>query len=229
MADIQAEQLRESMRDPTPEELQEEQDSDKLMKDLNDGEADIEKQQQADDQLSQELQNRAQNLRNQGGWTEQPEGDYRGPFDLDKDNKDDDNKYLDNGGNLGDDDDDKCAGNPGAGDDAGGDTSDGAGDGTQPNAAGNAPRLPGTRAELDTDLTSKGFVTKGTGPGGYTTYTNPDGRVVTIKPTGEVIPTSPAVSSTGKAYNQRTDYNFNRLPDQSHSTGHFVEPNGEDQ
>ena len=84
--------------------------------------------------------------------------------------------------------------------------------------------LPKTRAELDADLKSKGFENKGTSEGGYTTYRHPDGRVVTIKPTGEVIPTSPAVSSAGKAYNQRTDYFFNRLADQSHSTGHFVEP-----
>jgi hypothetical protein len=84
--------------------------------------------------------------------------------------------------------------------------------------------LPQNRAELDADLKSKGFKDTGTSPGGYTTYKHPDGRVVTIKPTGEVIPTSRAVSSEGKAYNQRTDYDFNRLSDQSHSTGHFVEP-----
>jgi hypothetical protein len=44
------------------------------------------------------------------------------------------------------------------------------------------------------------------------------------KPTGEVIPTSPAISHEGKKYPQRTDYDFKRIPDQSHSTGHSVEP-----
>jgi hypothetical protein len=74
------------------------------------------------------------------------------------------------------------------------------------------------------DLRAKGFEYKSTSQGGYVTYKHSDGRVVTIKPSGEVIPTKPAVSSDGKQYNARTDYDFNRLPDQSHSTGHFVEP-----
>ncbi len=81
---------------------------------------------------------------------------------------------------------------------------------------------PTTRNDLDADLKNKGFILKK--EGGYTTYKHPDGRIVTIKPTGEVIPTSPRISQEGKRYNERTDYDFNRLPDQSHSTGHFVEP-----
>ena len=87
----------------------------------------------------------------------------------------------------------------------------------------NSPK-PTNRFDLHADLRSKGFEYKSTSQGGNVTYKHPDGRIVTIKPTGEVIPTSPTVSSIGKKYNERTDYDFIRLPDQSHSTGHFVEP-----
>ena len=56
------------------------------------------------------------------------------------------------------------------------------------------------------------------------TYQHPNGTTVTIKPSGEVIPTRPAVSLDGKKYSERLNYAFERLLDQSHSTGHFVEP-----
>ena len=81
---------------------------------------------------------------------------------------------------------------------------------------------PTTLSELHSDLISKGFQLKGTSTGGYTTYKHPDGRIVTVKPTGEVIPTKPKIAENGKKYNERTDYEFNRLKDQSHSTGHFI-------
>jgi RHS repeat-associated protein len=88
-----------------------------------------------------------------------------------------------------------------------------------------APKnIPGTRADLHIDLRSKGFEYRSTSQGGYVTYKHPDGRAVTIKPNGEVIPTKPAVSTEGKRYNERTDYDFNRLPNQSHTTGHNVGP-----
>lgn len=82
---------------------------------------------------------------------------------------------------------------------------------------------PNTLSELNSDLISKGFQLKGTSGGGYTTYKHPDGRIVTIKPTGEVIPTKPKIAENGKKYNERTDYEFNRLEDQSHSTNHFID------
>lgn len=81
---------------------------------------------------------------------------------------------------------------------------------------------PTTLSELHSDLISKGFQLKGTSTGGYTTYKHPDGRIVTVKPTGEVIPTKPNIAENGKKYNERTDYELNRLKDQSHSTGHFI-------
>jgi RHS repeat-associated protein len=90
-------------------------------------------------------------------------------------------------------------------------------------AAKTLPKVPTTRADLHIDLRTKGFEYKSTSGGGYVTYKHADGWVVTVKPTGEVIPTSRATSQTGKTYNQRTDYDGNRLPDQSHSTDHFVE------
>jgi RHS repeat-associated protein len=83
---------------------------------------------------------------------------------------------------------------------------------------------PATRLDLHIDLRSKGFVFHSTSRGGIATYRHIDGRVVTVKVDGEVIPTSPRVALDGKKYNQRTDYDFIRLPDQSHKTGHFVEP-----
>ena len=81
---------------------------------------------------------------------------------------------------------------------------------------------PTTLSELHSDLISKCFQLKGTSTGGYTTYKHPDGRIVTVKPTGQVIPTKPKIAGNGKKYNERTDYEFNRLKDQSHSTGHFI-------
>ena len=86
------------------------------------------------------------------------------------------------------------------------------------------PGYPISRGALNSDLMSRGFRFVRTSPKGYSTYKHADGRVVTIKPTGEVIPTKPALSQEGKKYSERTDYDFQRLPDQSHSTNHFVEP-----
>jgi hypothetical protein len=83
---------------------------------------------------------------------------------------------------------------------------------------------PSNRADLHQDLIGRGFSIKETGDKGYIMYQHGDGRRVTVKPTGEVIPVRPTVSSGGKRYRERTDYDFVRLPDQSHSTGHFVEP-----
>jgi len=91
----------------------------------------------------------------------------------------------------------------------------------------NNNKLPKTREEIDADLTKKGFVksSDNSSKEGYVTYNGPDGRVVTIKPTGEVIPIQRIWKSDGSGkYPERQDYNGNRLPDQSHSTGHFVEP-----
>ena len=82
--------------------------------------------------------------------------------------------------------------------------------------------FPKTMTELHYDLQSKGFMYKSTSAAGYTTYKHSDGRAVTIKPSGEVIPTKPKVADNGKKYNERTDYHFNRLEDQNHSTGHFI-------
>jgi RHS repeat-associated protein len=88
-----------------------------------------------------------------------------------------------------------------------------------------AKGLPKTRDALHIDLRNKGFEYKSTSPNGYVTYKGPDGQTVTIKPSGEVIPTQrvPKADGSGK-FPQRQDYNGNPLPDQSHSTGHFVEP-----
>ena len=90
----------------------------------------------------------------------------------------------------------------------------------------NCPTLTrsGNRFDIHIELRNGCFEFPTTSSGGYVTYRHPDGRIVTIKPSGEVIPTSPNVSSCGKKYNQRCDFNFNRLPNQSHCTGHFVEP-----
>ncbi|WP_176702074.1 VENN motif pre-toxin domain-containing protein, partial [Gilliamella sp. Bim3-2] len=86
------------------------------------------------------------------------------------------------------------------------------------------PDLPKTREKLYEDLKSKGFTSNGQSQGGYETWKGPDGVTVTIKPTGEVIRTQRVWKSdrSGK-YSERQDYFGNRLPDQSHSTGHFVE------
>lgn len=90
---------------------------------------------------------------------------------------------------------------------------------------GGVATRPTTRSELHADLTDKGFRMADSGNrSGYTTYRHQDGRKVDVKPSGEVIPVKPTVSREGKPYRERTDYEFNRLPDQSHSTGHFVEP-----
>ncbi|WP_340680133.1 RHS repeat-associated core domain-containing protein [Paraglaciecola sp.] len=90
-----------------------------------------------------------------------------------------------------------------------------------------AGNLPGTRSEIHVDLTEKGYKFKGVSQNnGYTTYKGPDGKIVTIKPTGEVIPTQRVWKSDGSGkFPQRQDYNSgNALQNQSHSTGHFVEP-----
>lgn len=86
------------------------------------------------------------------------------------------------------------------------------------------PDLPKTRKELYKDLRSKGFISNGQSQGGYEIWKGPDGVTVTIKPTGEVIRTQRVWKSdrSGK-YSERQDYFGNRIPDQSHSTGHFVE------
>ncbi|WP_176700225.1 VENN motif pre-toxin domain-containing protein, partial [Gilliamella sp. App2-1] len=86
------------------------------------------------------------------------------------------------------------------------------------------PDLPKTRERLYEDLKSKGFTSNGQSQGGYETWKGSDGVTVTIKPTGEVIRTQRVWKSdrSGK-YSERQDYFGNRLPDQSHSTGHFVE------
>ncbi len=85
--------------------------------------------------------------------------------------------------------------------------------------------LPNTRAALHDDLVSKGFTKVGQSKNGYVTYKGPDGRVVTIKPSGEVIPTQRVWNEAGtKKFPQRQYYDGTKIPNQSHSTGHFVEP-----
>jgi hypothetical protein len=84
--------------------------------------------------------------------------------------------------------------------------------------------LPKTRSELYADLKSKGFIPpEKPSAGGYETWKGPNGVKINIKPTGEVI-RSQKVWSADKVrkYGERQDYFGNRLPDQSHSTGHFV-------
>ncbi|WP_253306911.1 hypothetical protein [unidentified bacterial endosymbiont] len=85
--------------------------------------------------------------------------------------------------------------------------------------------LPKTRAELYADLKSKGFVPPDkTSAGGYERWVGPNGVKINIKPTGEVIRTQKIwAADKSKKYGERQDYFGNRLPDQSHSTGHFVE------
>jgi len=89
----------------------------------------------------------------------------------------------------------------------------------------NQTEFPSTRQDLHDDLINKGFEYKGTNHGGYATYKGPDGTNVTVKPSGEVIRTQRVwnADKTSK-FPQRQDYNGNALPDQSHLTGHFVEP-----
>lgn len=85
--------------------------------------------------------------------------------------------------------------------------------------------LPETREDLYKDLTDKGFKPSkgGTSNGGYDVWKGADGTKVTIKPSGEVIRTQNVWNKDKtKKYPERQDYNGNRLPDQSHSTGHFV-------
>jgi uncharacterized protein (DUF2147 family) len=90
-------------------------------------------------------------------------------------------------------------------------------------ATANPFGFPTTRSDLYKDLESKNFVNKGISPNGYETWKGPDGVTITIKPTGEVIRTQKVWKSDGSGkYSERQDYNGNRLPDQSHSTGHFV-------
>ena len=86
-------------------------------------------------------------------------------------------------------------------------------------------KKPTTRTDLHDELTDKGFELKGVSPGGNATYKGPDGIVVTVKPSGEVIRTQKVWKSDGsKKYPERQDFDGTRLPDQSHQTGHFVEP-----
>jgi RHS repeat-associated protein len=88
-----------------------------------------------------------------------------------------------------------------------------------------AEERPNTREDLDIDLKSKGYTKTSTSSEGYVTYKGQDGRVVTVKPTGEVIPTQRVWKEDGSGkFPQRQDYEGNPLPDQSHSTGHYVEP-----
>jgi hypothetical protein len=83
--------------------------------------------------------------------------------------------------------------------------------------------LPTTKDELHADLKSKGFTSNGQSQGGYETWKGPEGVTVTIKPSGEVIRTQRVWKADGSGkYSERQDYFGNRLPDQSHSTGHFV-------
>ena len=89
----------------------------------------------------------------------------------------------------------------------------------------NLASLPKNRVALDLDITSKGYKYKGISENGYVTYLRNDGSKITIKPDGEVIPTKKVWNSDRtKKYSERQDYYGNRLPDQSHSTGHFVDP-----
>ena len=94
---------------------------------------------------------------------------------------------------------------------------------SRPPAYGNPPR-PRNRLDLHKDLRNSRSEYKSTSANKYVTYKHPDGRIGTIKPTEEVIPTKPVVSTDGKKYNARMNYEFERLPDGAHSTGHFVEP-----
>ncbi|MBS1538628.1 MAG: hypothetical protein JST20_12865 [Bacteroidetes bacterium] len=83
--------------------------------------------------------------------------------------------------------------------------------------------VPMRLSDLTMDLLQKGFQQPTTSKGGYITFNHSDGRIVHVKPTGEVIPVKPTVSSSGKKYNERTDYDFIRLPNQSHSTNHVID------
>ena len=84
---------------------------------------------------------------------------------------------------------------------------------------------PRNRAALHKNLRRQGFELKGTSPSGYVTYKGPNGTTVTVKPTGEVIRVQRVwkADGTGK-FPQRQDFLGKPILDQSHSTGHFVEP-----
>ena len=99
----------------------------------------------------------------------------------------------------------------------------------------NAPKppnaFPTTRVEVHNNLIGRGFRYISTSPEGYATYKNTQARATTtIKPTGEVIntirlPVNPAdTSPTRQLRPWRTYFDGTIIPDQSHSTGHFVEP-----
>jgi hypothetical protein len=110
-------------------------------------------------------------------------------------------------------------------------TGGGGGGGGRQNRNGSS--LPKTRKELHEDLVSRGFkfhsetardYSQGKG-GGIVTYKGPDGRIATIKNTGEVILVQKKwTADSTKKYPERQDYYGGRLSDQSHNTGHFVEP-----
>jgi hypothetical protein len=100
-------------------------------------------------------------------------------------------------------------------------------------AAEHSKFKPSTRKDLDKNLLERDFKFHSETPrdynqgkgGGIVTYKGPDGRVVTIKDTGEVIMTQKKWTADGAGkYPERQDYFGNRLLDQSHSTGYFVEP-----
>lgn len=87
--------------------------------------------------------------------------------------------------------------------------------------------LPSTREELRKDLKSKGFEQKGMSESYEVWKKNAEGDegqiTINIKPTGEVIRSQQVWRKDGsRKYAERQDYFGNRLPDQSHSTGHFV-------
>lgn len=90
-------------------------------------------------------------------------------------------------------------------------------------------RLPKTRDELRRDLENQGFQRAGSTSSTYETWKKPaqgeQGQItINIKPTGEVIRTQKVWNADRtRKYGERQDYFGNRLPDQSHSTGHYVE------
>lgn len=86
------------------------------------------------------------------------------------------------------------------------------------------PSWPRTREALHEDLQSKGYRYNGKSPEGYEVYKGSEGRKVTVKPDGEVIPTQRVwASDDSRKFPQRQDYDGNPLPDQKHSTGHYIE------
>jgi hypothetical protein len=95
---------------------------------------------------------------------------------------------------------------------------------------GNGQGYPTTREALHNDLVNRGYTAKPASPNGYIVYKHPNGSTVTIKPSGEVIPTiRVSVDPQNTAwnapkYNMRVNYDGTPIPNQAHSTGHYVEP-----